>query len=49
MAEANAQDVEHGEWFKYGRAVLYLEMVIAILVTIFSLWMAFNGQSAGIA
>jgi hypothetical protein len=49
MAEANAQDVDHGEWYKYGRAVLYLEMLIAILVTVYSIWLAFNGQAAGIA
>ncbi|MFD1632419.1 hypothetical protein ACOZ4L_06445 [Haloplanus ruber] len=39
----------YGDWYKWGKAVLYLEMVIAILVTVFSLYMAFNGQAAGIA
>lgn len=49
MAEATADEQEYGSWFKYGRAVLYIEMIIAILVTIFSLYLAFNGQAAGIA
>jgi len=39
----------YGDWYKWGKAALYLEMVIAILVTVFSLYMAFNGQAAGIA
>lgn len=49
MAEATADDVERESWFKYGKAMLYIEMLIAILVTVFSLWLAFNGQTAGIA
>jgi len=40
---------EPGEWYKYGRAVLYLEMIIAILVTVFSLYLAFQGQAGAIA
>ncbi|WP_424016828.1 hypothetical protein ACOZ4N_13185 [Halorientalis pallida] len=38
-----------GDWYKYGKAVLYLEMVIAILVTVFSLYLAFQGQAGFIA
>ena len=50
MAQADATDSdEYGDWYKYGQAVLYIEMIIAIPVTVFSLWLAFNGQSAGIA
>jgi len=40
---------EYDDWYNWGTAVLYLEMAIAILVTAFSLYMAFNGQTAGIA
>ncbi|MBX0286653.1 hypothetical protein [Haloarcula salinisoli] len=50
MAEADANaGEEYGEWYKYGRAVLYLEMIIAILVTVFSLYLAFQGQAGAIA
>jgi len=42
-------DQEYDDWYKWGKAVLYLEMAIAILVTVFSLYLAFNGQAAGIA
>ncbi|WP_251341578.1 hypothetical protein [Haloplanus halophilus] len=46
MSEA---DAEYDDWYRWGKAVLYLEMVIAVLVTVFSLYLAFNGQAAGIA
>ena len=36
---------EHDDWYKWGRVVLYLEMAIAILVTVFSLYLALNGQA----
>jgi hypothetical protein len=41
---------EHNEeppvenWYKWGVFVLYLEMVIAILVSLYSLYMAFSGE-----
>ncbi|MCK4739839.1 MAG: hypothetical protein KAT46_07810 [Deltaproteobacteria bacterium] len=31
-------------WYKYGLAFLYFEMLIAVGVTIFSLYMAFTGK-----
>ena len=33
----------HEPWYKYGVAVLFAEMVIAIAVCGYSLYMAFNG------
>ena len=33
----------HEPWYKYGVAVLFLEMVIAISVSGYSLYMTFNG------
>ncbi len=33
----------HEPWYKYGVAVLFLEMLIAITVCGYSLYMAFNG------
>ena len=36
---------EYDSWYKWGKAVLYAEMLIAVLVTVFSLYMAFNGQA----
>lgn len=31
-------------WFRYGVALLYLEMIIAIAVSAYSLFMAFSGS-----
>lgn len=42
MAEPN-----HDPWYRWGRTILYAEMVIAVAVTAFSLYMAFTG-SAGV-
>ncbi|MFH5799457.1 hypothetical protein [Haladaptatus sp. CMAA 1911] len=36
---------EYDSWYKWGKAALYAEMLIAVLVTVFSLYMAFNGQA----
>ena len=38
--EANAA---HQPWYKYGVAVLVLEMAIAVAVSAYSLYMTFNG------
>ncbi|RMB23927.1 hypothetical protein [Haloplanus aerogenes] len=42
-------DAEYDDWYTWGKAVLYLEMAIAILVTVFSLYLAFNGQAGFLA
>jgi hypothetical protein len=39
-----AEDRADG-WYRWGRVVLYVEMGIAVLVTLFSLYMAFSGQA----
>jgi hypothetical protein len=39
-ARAQAQ---HEPWYKYGVAVLFLEMAIAIGVSVYSLYMTFHG------
>ncbi|WP_435179127.1 hypothetical protein [Halorussus sp. AFM4] len=36
---------EHGDWYRWGKAVLYAEMVLAILLTVFALYMAFTGRA----
>ncbi|WP_255359047.1 MULTISPECIES: hypothetical protein [unclassified Haladaptatus] len=36
---------EYDSWYKWGKATLYVEMLIAVLVTVFSLYMAFNGMA----
>ncbi|SHG47879.1 hypothetical protein [Halobaculum gomorrense] len=36
---------DYDDWYTWGRVVLYAEMVIAILVTGFSLYLAFTGQA----
>ncbi len=33
----------HEPWYKYGVAVLFLEMAIAVAVSAYSLYMAFHG------
>jgi len=48
-ATSATADTEYDDWYTWGKAVLYAEMAIAILVTVFSLYLAFNGQAAGIA
>lgn len=35
--------VEHEPWYKYGVAVLFLEMAIAIGVSAYSLYLTFHG------
>lgn len=40
---------EYDAWYAWGKVVLYAEMAIAILVTVFSLYMAFNGQAGFLA
>ena len=40
---ASATPVPHEPWYKYGVAVLLLEMVIAIAVSGYSLYMTFHG------
>ncbi|MFC5583423.1 hypothetical protein [Rhodanobacter terrae] len=42
-ASPSATPVEHQPWYKYGVAVLVLEMVIAIAVSAYSLYMTFHG------
>ncbi len=37
------QPVQHDPWYKYGVAFLMLEMVIAIGVSAYSLYMTFHG------
>ncbi len=31
-------------WYKWGVVILYIEMIIAILVTLYSLYMSFTGS-----
>lgn len=49
MAHEQADDAEYGDWYRYGQAFLYIEMIIAILVTVFSLYLAFQGEAGFIA
>jgi hypothetical protein len=52
MAESTSEETAggsggpaHDDWYRYGRLVLYGEMVIAVLVTVFSLYLAFTGTA----
>ncbi len=36
-------DKEYEPWYKYGVMFIYLEMFIAVAVSIYSLYMAFTG------
>ena len=36
---------EYDDWYRWGRLVLYGEMVLAVLVTVFSLYLAFTGTA----
>lgn len=42
MGEAGA---DREGWYRWGRVVLYAEMVIATLITVFSLYLAFQGTA----
>jgi hypothetical protein len=45
-AQADADDPPaYDGWYRWGRAVLYAEMVAAVLVTVFSLYLAFTGTA----
>lgn len=46
MTTTNATD---DDWYKWGKVALYIEMLIAILVTVFSLYLAFQGQAGFLA
>lgn len=37
------QQVAHEPWFKYGVGFLFFEMILAVAVSIYSLYMTFNG------
>ena len=39
-----SDNVEFEPWYKWGVAFLYLEMAIAVGVSIYSLYMAFTGS-----
>lgn len=36
-------------WYRWGRIVLFLEMLVAVLVTGFSLYLTFAGQAGFLA
>jgi hypothetical protein len=42
---AGGENVEHDDWYRWGRVVLYAEMLLAVLVTVFSLYLAFTGSA----
>ncbi len=42
------QEDPQESWYKKGVIFLYIEMVIAILVSLYSLYMAFNGMTTAI-
>ena len=35
--------VSHEPWYRYGVAILFLEMAIAVAVSVYALYMAFHG------
>ncbi|MFB6120961.1 MAG: hypothetical protein ABEJ68_07605 [Halobacteriaceae archaeon] len=40
---------DYDDWYRWGRMVLYAEMGIAVAVTVFSLYLAFSGQTGFLA
>lgn len=46
---ATTDETDRESWYRWGKLVLYAEMVVAILVTVFSLYLAFQGQAGFIA
>lgn len=43
MHPTNSAAAQHEPWYKYGVAILCLEMLIAIVVSAYSLYMTFHG------
>lgn len=43
-SDVDPSEQDYDPWFRYGVAILYVEMGIAVLVTIYSLYMAFTGS-----
>ncbi len=43
MTSESSEPVHHEPWYKYGVLVLFTEMVIAIAVSGYSLYMTFHG------
>jgi hypothetical protein len=43
MTDAPTKPVSYEPWYKYGIAVLLIEMAIAIVVSGYSLYMTFHG------
>ena len=43
MHSTSTTSAQHEPWYKYGVAILCLEMVIAIAVSAYSLYMTFHG------
>lgn len=41
--QSSAEATAHDSWYKYGVAVLFLEMAIAVAVSLYSLYMTFHG------
>lgn len=42
-SDPNAAPVQYDAWYKYGVAILLLEMALAIAVSGYSLYMTFHG------
>lgn len=40
---SSVEATTHDSWYKYGVAVLFLEMAIAVAVSVYSLYMTFHG------
>lgn len=45
MHPTSSASARHERWYKYGVAVLCLEMLIAVAVSAYSLYMTFHGAS----
>jgi hypothetical protein len=43
MHPTNSASARHEPWYRYGIAILCLEMLIAIAVSAYSLYMTFHG------
>jgi hypothetical protein len=50
MTETEAvSDPEPDDWYHWGRLVLYAEMLLATVLTVFSLYLAFQGSAGFLA
>lgn len=48
ISQSQAEEEYYEPWYKWGVLFLYVEMAIAIVVSMYALFMAFSGHTTGL-